>query len=144
MTEDEALELREAWEQAHTIHDMAPRPVLKAALSKIRDPMKIMSLEEIHHLKDLGWPRYVYRGICSKTPITDEMRAGFSWTISKTIAERFASRFPYEHQEVVTAESHKFDVAFYTNARREEEVVVIDPDELTIWRRVIHPPASGG
>ncbi|MGH4117925.1 hypothetical protein [Clostridium sp.] len=64
----------------------------------------------------------LYRGI-TEDSLSDEF--ALSYTINKTVVERFSKRFNKSGQEVVVEEFHINQVIAYTNDREEQEVIII-------------------
>lgn len=71
----------------------------------------------------------VFRGCCESNS------QGWSWTLSDTIALKFANALPVDEQPlVVEGLVSKIDILAYLNARNEQEVVT-DPDTVRVRRR---------
>lgn len=69
----------------------------------------------------------VWRGTSALT--VAQSRAGYSWTTSRDVACWFATRFAEANGRplVLTADVNRSDIAAFTNARNEHEVVLTQP-----------------
>lgn len=64
----------------------------------------------------------VYRGC--RVEEEDTMELGFSFTLDKSIAEKFKDRDTRYESKIVTKRVRKSEIIFYTNDRLEQEVVI--------------------
>lgn len=72
----------------------------------------------MRYMKNLPDTFVVYRGLQENA-----QEDGLSWTLSKNVAEWFASRFE-NHGEIIKKMVHKTEVIAYFNDRDEEEIVL--------------------
>ena len=84
-----------------------------------------MSQDELNTLKDLDSTVTVYRGV---TSFNAKNVKALSWTLDRSIAEWFASRFD-EDGTVYQAQIDKSHIYAYFEGRNESEVIV-DPKYL--------------
>ncbi|WNL50747.1 hypothetical protein RPALISO_160 [Ruegeria phage RpAliso] len=93
----------------------------------------MMSHSDRAFVDALGEPLEVYRG--GPVNVVDDpqeaLSGGFSWTLDRKVAEKFARRYMRKGQRpvVLTHLIAKSDIILYTNDRNEEEVLV-DPDHV--------------
>lgn len=100
-----------------------PVAILSTLVSN--EPSKLMYKKDYKEYLQLPDILTVYRG-CS----LDELKEGFgwplgiSWSLDKNIAEFFAYRYGGKGMCVLEAVVQKKNVRYYTNGRREKEVMI--------------------
>ena len=89
------------------------------------DPSHLMSQDELNTMNELDATVTVYRGV---TSFNAKNVKALSWTLDRSVAEWFASRFD-EDGTVYQAQIDKLHIYAYFNGRNESEVIV-DPKYL--------------
>lgn len=85
--------------------------------------------EKIGYVSNLSGVVPIYRGVGS-----EEYRDGISWTLDKSKAEWFATRFA-DNGIVYSAKVKSKDILYYISEREEEEIIV-DPKKLIQMERI--------
>lgn len=91
---------------------------------KKADKNYLMNKDELAVLKGLPDIVTIYRGVRS-----EDYKYGFSWTLSKSKAEWFATRFERGTPIALKALVNREDILCYTDNRNEREII-IDPEKL--------------
>lgn len=88
------------------------------------DKNYLMNKDELAVLKGLPDIVTIYRGVRS-----EDYKYGFSWTLSKSKAEWFATRFERDTPILLKTTVSREDILCYTDNRNEREII-IDPEKL--------------
>jgi hypothetical protein len=99
---------------------------LKTRIKNNKKTLKDYLIKEKFGNRTIDYTIKLYRGM-NKYSTIEEL--ALSYTVKKEIAEWFANRFDMPEATVIEREFSINDVIFYTNERKEEEVIVI-PFEL--------------
>lgn len=117
--------LRDAWVSTEFPHQMPIKRL--TALFEQADLDKMMDDTEKAKLLALPDEITIYRGL----PDQRAKKKGLSWSVNRNKAMWFATRWNSKKARLVTAKINKKNVYMYTDARKEEEVVV-NPARLKI------------
>lgn len=88
----------------------------------------MMEAHDLEVLGNLEFPITIYRGGLNDD---GQLASGWSWTMSQTVAEFYANKWPARwgragEGEVVTMQVDHHDVAAYLGGRNEQEIVLAD------------------
>lgn len=118
--------LADAWIRSENPNDDPNLSQTKLlSMFQMADPEHLMSQDELNLLNSLGPTVIIYRGV---TSFNSKNIKALSWTLDKSIAEWFSSRFG-ENGTVYQAQIDKSHIYAYFDGRNESEIIV-DPKYL--------------
>ena len=118
--------LADAWIRSENPNDDPNLPQSKLlSMFQSAEPKHLMSQDELNTLDELDATVTIYRGV---TSFNGKNVKALSWTLDRSVAEWFASRFD-EDGTVYQAQIDKSHIYAYFDGRNESEVIV-DPKYL--------------